>query len=141
MFTLIYSLPYQREVGGFINIVAQRAQKKERKFLSFFVPRTRLELARANAHYPLKVACLPISPPGPFYMRRSNSAKKVCKYRYYFLIRKIFLKKNSPPHKKEGIRPQRWTPPIITYILYVYFNVISSNRYDAPPMRSIMKST
>ncbi len=28
------------------------------------VPRTRLELARANAHYPLKVACLPISPPG-----------------------------------------------------------------------------
>ena len=28
------------------------------------MPRTRLELARANAHYPLKVACLPISPPG-----------------------------------------------------------------------------
>ena len=29
-----------------------------------FVPRTRLELARTNVHYPLKVACLPISPPG-----------------------------------------------------------------------------
>ena len=28
------------------------------------VPRTRLELARTNVHYPLKVACLPISPPG-----------------------------------------------------------------------------
>ena len=33
----------------------------------FLVPRTRLELARANAHYPLKVACLPISPPGPLH--------------------------------------------------------------------------
>ena len=33
-------------------------------FRCFSVPRTRLELARANAHYPLKVACLPISPPG-----------------------------------------------------------------------------
>ena len=28
------------------------------------VPRTRLELARLNRHYPLKVACLPIPPPG-----------------------------------------------------------------------------
>ena len=28
------------------------------------MPRTRLELTRANAHYPLKVACLPIPPPG-----------------------------------------------------------------------------
>ena len=31
----------------------------------FVVPRTRLELTRANAHHPLKVACLPIPPPGP----------------------------------------------------------------------------
>ena len=58
------------------------------------VPRTRLELARANAHYPLKVACLPISPPGPFYVsgasRKAISAEKVCKYRHYFVIRKIF---------------------------------------------------
>ncbi len=28
------------------------------------VPRTRGELACRNRHYPLKVACLPISPPG-----------------------------------------------------------------------------
>ena len=57
---------------------------------AFFVPRTRLELARANAHYPLKVACLPISPPGPFYVGEALSAEKVCKYRHYFVIRKIF---------------------------------------------------
>ena len=31
------------------------------------VPRTRLELARPNGHYPLKVACLPVSPPGQGY--------------------------------------------------------------------------
>ena len=31
----------------------------------FVVPRMRLELTRANAHHPLKVACLPIPPPGP----------------------------------------------------------------------------
>ena len=71
-------------------MVAQRAQKKRGIFLSFFVPRTRLELARANAHYPLKVACLPISPPGPFYVGEALFAEKVCKYRHYFVIRKIF---------------------------------------------------
>lgn len=30
------------------------------------VSEMRFELTRANAHYPLKVACLPISPPGLF---------------------------------------------------------------------------
>lgn len=29
-----------------------------------YVRRMRLELTRRNRHYPLKVACLPISPPG-----------------------------------------------------------------------------
>ena len=61
------------------------------------MPRTRLELARANAHYPLKVACLPISPPGPLYLC-VFTAKKVCKYRYYFVNCKIFFKKTSPKH-------------------------------------------
>ncbi len=28
------------------------------------VPRTRIELARPYGHYPLKVACLPVPPPG-----------------------------------------------------------------------------
>ena len=32
--------------------------------ISFFVPRTRLELAPPYGDYPLKVACLPIPPPG-----------------------------------------------------------------------------
>ena len=32
--------------------------------ISLFVPRTRVELARRNRHHPLKVACLPIPPPG-----------------------------------------------------------------------------
>ena len=43
-------------------------KKRVGKFPTLFchlVPRTRLELTRANAHYPLKVACLPIPPPGP----------------------------------------------------------------------------
>jgi hypothetical protein len=31
------------------------------------VPRTGFEPARRNRHYPLKVACLPISPPGQDY--------------------------------------------------------------------------
>ena len=30
----------------------------------FNVSEMRFELTRANAHYPLKVACLPIPPPG-----------------------------------------------------------------------------
>lgn len=37
----------------------------EETLTGFLVPRTRLELTRANAHHPLKVACLPIPPPGP----------------------------------------------------------------------------
>ncbi len=45
------------------------------------VPRTRLELARPCGHYPLKVACLPISPPGQNVVQNykksfSNSRKK-----------------------------------------------------------------
>ena len=40
--------------------------KKRLSFPITFVPRTRLELTRANAHYPLKVACLPIPPPGQY---------------------------------------------------------------------------
>ena len=31
--------------------------------ITFMVPRRRLELLRANAHGPLKTACLPIPPP------------------------------------------------------------------------------
>ncbi len=31
-----------------------------------FVPTTRFELARPCEHHPLKVACLPISPRGPY---------------------------------------------------------------------------
>ena len=41
-------------------------QKKEMQFLnciSNFVRRMRLELTRPCDHYPLKVACIPISPP------------------------------------------------------------------------------
>ena len=33
----------------------------------FLVPRTRLELAQPCDHQPLKLACLPISPPGRQY--------------------------------------------------------------------------
>ena len=74
-----------------MSISVPKGHKKSRpKVCFFFVPRTRLELARANAHYPLKVACLPISPPGPFYVGEALSAEKVCKYRHYFVIRKIF---------------------------------------------------
>jgi hypothetical protein len=38
--------------------------KKRGIAASFFVPRTRLELAHRNRNQPLKLACLPISPPG-----------------------------------------------------------------------------
>ena len=55
------------------------------------VPKTRVELARANAHHPLKVACLPIPPPGlicgcknttflfSFYKLMKKNLKKVLK--------------------------------------------------------------
>ena len=46
-------------------------------FWCFLVPRTRLELARLNRHYPLKVACLPISPPGLVISYLSKSSAKV----------------------------------------------------------------
>ena len=35
------------------------------KKFTFIVRRMRLELTRRNRHYPLKVACIPISPPAP----------------------------------------------------------------------------
>ena len=47
-------------------------KKRSSKELLFFVPRTRLELAHRNRHYPLKVACLPISPSGHLYFAGAN---------------------------------------------------------------------
>ena len=44
--------------------LAWQKEKPPRLLSAVSVPRTRLELTRANAHYPLKVACLPIPPPG-----------------------------------------------------------------------------
>ena len=37
----------------------------------------RFELTQPNGHYPLKVACLPIPPPGhkPFFLDKKNRAK------------------------------------------------------------------
>ena len=89
------NLPFQREVWRDYQYSCPMGTKKKEKPLNFssLVPRTRLELARANAHYPLKVACLPISPPGPFHSWRSISAEKVCKYRHDFGNCKIFHKK------------------------------------------------
>ena len=72
--------------------------KKEVDYCQPLVPRTRLELARANAHYPLKVACLPISPPGPLYVgkvKTNHFPEKVCKYSHYFVNCKIFRDKKS----------------------------------------------
>ena len=64
--------------------------------LCFRVPRTRLELARLNRHYPLKVACLPIPPPGHFSLLKSNflsSRKRVQKYKHFCNWQNIFFKK------------------------------------------------
>jgi len=69
----------------------------------FVVPRTRLELTRANAHHPLKVACLPI-PPRPHSVKilhyfcqlgntfKSNSLTKHVNGLYVFALISIFFK-------------------------------------------------
>ena len=54
-------------------------------FFSRLVPRTRLELARRYRHYPLKVACIPISPPGLL------SFKSGCKSTLFFVTDKIYF--------------------------------------------------
>ena len=46
----------KRPVSGYWRSAQQEPMRK-------VVPRARLERARAFAHYPLKIACLPISPP------------------------------------------------------------------------------
>ena len=54
--------------GGLVSSTISQLYKKNRRISPsvVVVPRTRLELTRACAHHPLKVACLPISPPGHF---------------------------------------------------------------------------
>ena len=73
------------------------------------VPRTRLELARLNRHYPLKVACLPIPPPG---QRLSLfSRKRVQKYyifpnaQNYFLF---FHQKTIQPNEYQKINKSKF---------------------------------
>ncbi len=43
------------------------------------VPRTRLELAHPFEYHPLKVACLPISPPGPILFCKSTKTTGIMK--------------------------------------------------------------
>lgn len=75
----IYNFPFpksltRRRLGPFLSqrgrlkeVITIRKNKTGLEIIlnRFVVPRTRLELTRANAHHPLKVACLPIPPPGP----------------------------------------------------------------------------
>ena len=81
--------------------------KKKQPTLLFSVPRTRLELAPPYGDYPLKVACLPIPPPGQglLYLSKSgckntnffsHGQKKVS----FFLIKKrktLFINSNINP--------------------------------------------
>jgi hypothetical protein len=54
------------------------------------VPRTRVELAQAYAHYPLKVACLPISPPGHFSLENTfKTANERCFTRFLKGLAKV----------------------------------------------------
>ena len=58
-------------------------------------------------HYPLKVACLPISPPGQAVFRTSRGAhtpEKVCKYSHYFIKCKI-LRQKTPSAYATAPRP------------------------------------
>ena len=56
------------------------------------VPRTRVELACRNRHYPLKVACLPISPPGLDLRGKSTTFFETCKrFFHFFSIKKAQL--------------------------------------------------
>ena len=66
--------------------------KKDREKRSLNqVPRTRVELARESSHYPLKVACLPIPPPGLLRLQKYNFFSKER------LFSKIFFQKKSGP--------------------------------------------
>jgi hypothetical protein len=51
-----------RSSGSKIGYTEQKKLPHQQLFS--FVPRTRLELAHPCEHQPLKLACLPISPPG-----------------------------------------------------------------------------
>ena len=56
------------------------------------MPRTRVELACRNRHYPLKVACLPISPPGLDLRGKSTTFFETCKrFFHFFSIKKAQL--------------------------------------------------
>ena len=67
--------------------ISRSLQKTRQQMLpSLLVPRTRLELARLNRHYPLKVAWLPIPPPGLTSFR-----KRVQKYYFFLKQQNIFF--------------------------------------------------
>ena len=71
--------------------ISRSLQKTRQQMLpSLLVPRTRLELARLNRHYPLKVACLPIPPPGLTSFSKAGAKvllfSKTAKYFFYFVF-------------------------------------------------------
>ena len=118
----IYSLPFPKGGWRECKYSCRKAQKKRSSNeLLFFVPRTRLELARANAHYPLKVACLPISPPGPLHHRQATDAvlpKRCANIGTIFQTANFSLKKIAFAHNFY-LKPHLPSPKITIFLVFI----------------------
>ena len=75
----------------------EKAPAAARPGLHHQVPRTGLEPARRLRHYPLKVACLPISPPGQAAIRHGCRVARGRKYSR----RQLFLRRWGLPGRKQ----------------------------------------
>jgi hypothetical protein len=84
----------------------------------FSVPRTGLEPARPCEHQPLKLACLPISPPGPL------NFKSLCE----FIKKSVNISKNSHSHSVfcAQNRTSRRYSTIVSFV-GIYFSSFSNS--------------
>jgi hypothetical protein len=101
----------------------------------FSVPRTGLEPARPCEHQPLKLACLPISPPGPL------NFKSLCE----FIKKSVNISKNSHSHSVfcAQNRTSRRYSTIVSFVGIYFsssFNLPDFNPYSHSQSHSVFRA-
>ena len=106
----------------------------------------RLELTRSCDHYPLKVACIPISPPAPRCSLLANSYRKVArrtaplkkpKHKFRFSVFSITIKDHSSAQNRTrtctSLNTRTWNERVYQFRHLGFFNYeLRIKNYECP---------
>ena len=99
--------------------------------MSFFVRRMRLELTRSCDHYPLKVACIPISPPARRVPRTGLEPAHLaaCAPETHASTNSAIWAKKKSGKRDSNSRPRPWQGRALPTELFPHFFLILYIKY------------